>query len=495
MKTIIQMGHEDAHNFLLKSESYCSIELPNYFNFNTLLSDIKNFLSNNNLPIENKIIRKCNNVNYTIYSNKDGRYAWRPLEIIHPLLYVDLVKKITEKENWNLLLERFKKFQENENIKCLSIPIESTSKHKDKASQILKWWEEVEQKSIELALEYNYLFHTDISDCYGSIYTHSISWAIHGMKVAKQKRNDKKLLGNLIDTYCRHMHYGQTNGIPQGSVLMDFIAEIVLGYADLLLTEKLSKYEIKDYKILRYRDDYRIFVKSPEISETILKCLTEILIDLGLKLNTTKTMNTNDIIINSIKEDKYDWILKNQEKKDLQKHLLIIHSHGLKFPNAGILIRTLNDYYNRLYKFNSKKIKNAKSLISIVTDIAYNSPRTIPVCASIISYLINNTMKEEERPELIKKIHNKFLHLPNMGIIEIWLQRITNPIKLDNIQYTENLCKLVDGKDKLIWNNKWIYNTEIKKLVNAKKIIDVDKLRKNQPVIHPNEIDIFKPYL
>jgi hypothetical protein len=37
----------------------------------------------------------------------------------------------------------------------------------------------VEQKSIELGLEYDYIFHTDIVDCYGAIYTHSISWAIH----------------------------------------------------------------------------------------------------------------------------------------------------------------------------------------------------------------------------------------------------------------------------------------------------------------------------
>lgn len=40
------------------------------------------------------------------------------------------------------------------------------------------------------------------------------------------------------------MQYGQTNGIPQGSVLFDFIAEIVLGYADLLLYEDLQKKEL-----------------------------------------------------------------------------------------------------------------------------------------------------------------------------------------------------------------------------------------------------------
>jgi hypothetical protein len=55
------------------------------------------------------------------------------------------------------------------------------------------------------------------------------------------------------------MRHGQTNGIPQGSVLMDFIAEMVLGYADTLITKKLKEIKCdKDYQILRYRDDFKI---------------------------------------------------------------------------------------------------------------------------------------------------------------------------------------------------------------------------------------------
>jgi len=67
------------------------------------------------------------------------------------------------------------------------------------------------------------------------------------------------LLGNVIDDNLRNMTYGQTNGIPQGSVLMDFIAEIVLGYTDLELSHKINQLKIEDYQIIRYRDDYRIF--------------------------------------------------------------------------------------------------------------------------------------------------------------------------------------------------------------------------------------------
>lgn len=67
------------------------------------------------------------------------------------------------------------------------------------------------------------------------------------------------------------MCHGQTNGIPQGSVLMDFLAGMVLGHADHELTEKINKNSITDYHILRYRDDYRIFVNNPGAGQDIAK--------------------------------------------------------------------------------------------------------------------------------------------------------------------------------------------------------------------------------
>jgi RNA-directed DNA polymerase len=145
--------------------------------------------------------------------------------------------------------------------------------------------EELEQRSIEFALDYGYLIQTDITDCYGSIYTHSIAWAIHGKDVAKQEKQNKSLIGNIIDSDIQDISYGQTNGIPQGSVLMDFIAEILLGYADSELSGKIEDCAITDYHILRYRDDYRVFINNPQDGERIVKLLTKVMIDLGLKLN------------------------------------------------------------------------------------------------------------------------------------------------------------------------------------------------------------------
>ncbi|MFC2494205.1 MAG: RNA-directed DNA polymerase, partial [Prevotella sp.] len=113
-----------------------------------------------------------------------------------------------------------------------------------------------------------------------------------GKEEAKQKRDKHGLLGNLIDDYIRYMQYGQTNGIPQGSVLSDFIAEMVLAYADKKLGDRLSAEDINNYRILRYRDDYRIFCNSKEESERIAFCLQEVLAELNFQLNAKKTYLT-----------------------------------------------------------------------------------------------------------------------------------------------------------------------------------------------------------
>jgi hypothetical protein len=229
-------------------------------------------------------------------SNKDGRHAWRPFQLIHPALYIALVDQMTQPANWKVIRARFKEFQNPPNFTCLSIPVEASSKFVDKAAQVRNWWLGIEQGSIELALDFNYVVHADITDCYADIYTHSIAWALHTKAVAKAKRGDKSLLGNVIDSHIQDMRHGQTNGIPQGSVLMDFIAELVLGYADLNLSMRLRSAGITKFKILRYRDDYRIFVQNPQRGEAILKCLTEVLIDLGLKLNTGKTTGSLQVV-------------------------------------------------------------------------------------------------------------------------------------------------------------------------------------------------------
>ncbi|PNZ09489.1 reverse transcriptase, partial [Staphylococcus simiae] len=268
IRYITEMSNIEAKNFLLKSDSYCTIDLPKYFQFDKVLKKIDEYLEeidNNNKLVKSNIsinhLKQSDSVNCKIFANKDGQFDWRPLEILNPYIYVYLVRYITKEDNWKNIIDVINN-NSSENIIITSIPIESLETKKDKEEQILNWWDKVEQQSIELALKYNYILMLDISNCYGSIYTHAIAWAIHGKEIAKNSQNDKSLIGNNIDKYIRLMQNNQTNGIPQGSILMDFIAEIILSYADKNLQDKLKKVLFNPYKIIRYRDDYRIFSNS-----------------------------------------------------------------------------------------------------------------------------------------------------------------------------------------------------------------------------------------
>ncbi|MDD3507417.1 MAG: RNA-directed DNA polymerase [Parabacteroides sp.] len=508
MNSILDLNHIDAQIFFLKGESYCNIDFPFYFDFDTLINNISKNIKYRNLN------ECCNQIDkgsgklkldspsnyekvcYQLLTNKDGKYDWRPLQLIHPVLYCLLVKEITTQNNWIEIKNRFKQYSADKNIECLSLPIKSTTSLKDKAESVLNWWTGIEQHSIKLSMKYSYVFVTDITNCYGSIYTHSISWALHTIDVSKQKNNN--LLGDKIDYLIRNMNYGQTNGIPQGSVMMDFIAEIILGYLDEELSKKLISDNITEYKILRYRDDYRIFSNSIQELETITKLLTETLISVGLKLNSNKTLLSSDIIKSSLKADKLYYItntpIYNRNRHSLfstiQHELLYIHDIATKYPNSGVLSKLLS----RTYKKRILKIKHFKEdasvLISIIVDIIFKNPRTYPIGFAIISKLLDLDKKLNNKDILITDILNKFKKIPNTGHMQIWLQRISYPLN-KNIEFTENICKLLNNDSLNIWESNWL-NPKLKSLIESSRFIDREKLQEISPILEMSEISFFE---
>lgn len=501
MRRILDFNYTEARTFFLKEESYCGIDLPKYFTFNLLLKQISKYLNNKNLSgfystyhnEKGKSVTNypCNfeGVNYKFLNNKDGKYAWRPLQLIHPALYVSLVNKITEKTNWELIVTRFSDFEKNPNIKCYSIPLESQDSQSDKAKAVTNWWQSIEQQSIELALLYEYVLHTDISDCYGSIYTHSIPWAIHTKAIAKSNKDGNSLIGNIIDKHLRDMAYGQTNGIPQGSVLMDFIAELVLGYADSELSQRIQQENIQDYHIMRYRDDYRIYSNNPQTVEYIAKLLTEILIDLGMRLNTQKTLISNNIVRDSIKPDKLYWISSKQGAKSIQEHLLLIHRLSENYPNSGSLNKALIKFFDRIKGLTEIK-QDIRALISILGDIMYKNPRVYPISSAILSKLFSLLNNQVEIDELLQLICDKFDKIPNTGHLKIWLQRLT--IKIDrNKIYDENLCKKVNDPNAQIWNSDWL-GSALKSIIELTPIIDEQVVQEINVVINKEEVQLFK---
>lgn len=304
---------------------------------------------------------------------------------------------------------------------------------------------------------------TDITDCYSSIYTHSIAWAMHGKEEARKHRNDNPptIIGCIIDDIIQSMSYRQTNGIPQGCVLMDFIAEMVLGYADLLLTEKIAinnSAKNIDYKILRYRDDFKIFAHTQEDAVMIAKLLSEVLAKLNLKLNTQKTLVSNNIIRDVIKPDKFYWNEQPHETTTLQKQLLLIYSLSEKHPNSGSLSTALSAFIDRITPLTILKDDSSLPLISILVNIAYDNPRTYAAVVVCIGKILSIEPDKTKIKRIYDLIQDKFRNKPNVGYWKVWFQRLT--IKEDREKEKssdEKLCQIAANDSEIqLWNITWL---------------------------------------
>lgn len=514
MITILEKNSYDARKFFLENTSYVNFDLPEYFNFEPLLTAISDKIGRqrvnyffakdtNNKPVDP---RDQYEVNKKIFGNKDGELAWRPFEIINPVLYVALVHLITEPSNWAAIVGRFKELKDNQ-IVVASIPTLRSKKKSAKAEQIRAWWEKFEQNCVAEGLRYAYVYETDVADCYSSIYTHAISWALYGKRESYRLRSDRSSLGNRIDELFQMMHHRQTNGIPQGSVLSDFIAELLLAYADSKLIKKLKSIDgvdRYDYKIIRYRDDYRIFTNKPNVGARILKELTEILADLGLKLNSSKTRRSDDIVLSSVKADKIDELFIpniKREKDNYAKWLMQIYASTLKHPNSGKVSRQLSSFHQELLEYidsgrSLRHYERADVMLSIVVNIAIKSPRYYNMAMAVASLMIK-AAKDSKRGMFVERIVDKFSATPNTGLLDVWVQRLAYPI-LPNNTYNEQLTRIVNEDNYVdngvVWNIKWL-KPGMRELVRDTKVINerlLKKIREDQQIeITRGEIDLF----
>jgi hypothetical protein len=93
--------------------------------------------------------------------------------------------------------------------------------------------------------------------------------------------------------------------------------------------------------------------------------------------------------------------------------------------------------------------------------------------------------------DVLKSIEKRFDKIPNVGHLQVWLQRLT--IKTDkNKKYTEKLCQKVIDEDTVIWNISWLKPQSIIDVFTNNAIINKNKIDKMQQVINPNEITIFE---
>ncbi|WP_139451639.1 RNA-directed DNA polymerase [Campylobacter armoricus] len=256
---------------------------------------IPNFLTSEyffNFCKSNKPIFEQKEYRYIKYENMRNINIPRILSIPHPFAYYG--QCCTLKENWEELKRYFYEKTKSNKYKISRIHIR---KLYDKKLIDNKYYDVKIEKIFnmnfknykldgspeqEIRIGKKYKVKADISTCFPSIYTHSISWALVGKETSKKNKNDKKkLYYNEIDKSTQRLNYNETHGILIGPHSSNLISEIILVAVDYELSKK--------YQYIRNIDDYTCYVKSINEAEQFLLDLSIELKKYGLFLNHKKT--------------------------------------------------------------------------------------------------------------------------------------------------------------------------------------------------------------
>jgi hypothetical protein len=216
----------------------------------------------------------------------------RTFGIIDPQIHTDIALLIAH--NWKRILKSL--FHAQNRVYSYSFPIPLDGRSPGTVGPlrsgrlIYEWLEMAERDLAAEAFRYRCLFTADVKNCYPSIYTHTIAWALHGRTTARARRNDYTLAGNRLDKLFQNANYGCTNGIPIGPTVSDVVAELVLSAVD----RHFSKATLKEglagrILVVRFKDDYRILSKDPSQGRSALKLLQASLRAFRLELNEEKT--------------------------------------------------------------------------------------------------------------------------------------------------------------------------------------------------------------
>ena len=522
-KNVLSLSYKDALDYFMSAPNYSTLELPEYLDMTPVLKHVRKTLGSK--AIEDCV--ECNSIstealNYTMNLNKDGKYAIRPIALVNPYIYYFFAREVCSEDNWNYLKAWFKAVQQPSVTAC-SLPVIAEEKEAfHNSTTILNWWSNFEQASLELSLEYPYMFISDIRNCYGSINANFIVEALNShisFQEGEQIKdfNQKRFVTN-ISNLLRLYQGNLLVGLPQGCALSDLLAEILLAYSDMLFCKEVKSHGIQcKYKVLRYRDDYRIFCDDKESLSELSYILQSVLRRLGFEMNSQKTQTTDDLISNSIKGDKLAYIYntpifnnKGCDFDGIQKHLLFIHQFGREFPNSGQLKTLLSDLSQRiddklhpqkstkenkpnasvdlsgllddlddmeevleeLEQLDSAKIgifdklktytvspikENIRPIVAIATQIAIDNVSCSHYALRVISQLLS-TCDADQKKEISALVVNRLLKQPSNDYTQLWLQTMTYSMDKEakKSPYTNDLCKIVMGEKANLWNLDWL---------------------------------------
>jgi hypothetical protein len=233
-----------------------------------------------------------------------------------------------------------------------------------KYSNIYKFFESYEYQRCEK--KFTHLYKFDISKCFDSIYTHSISWSLYGKEIVKDNlKSSKTTFAGKFDALMQNMNYAETNGILIGSEVSRIFAELLLQQIDKNVFNELHKEEYihkKDYEIFRYVDDYFLFCSDNNLKDIIKNKFIHHLKQFNLFINDTKSYEYSrpiitDLTIAKIKikdliSNKLSIDFINTENKNNDKNWKIGFSHKDLIIRFKIIIKESNIEYKDVVNYS-----------------------------------------------------------------------------------------------------------------------------------------------
>jgi hypothetical protein len=277
-----EITEDDLHKGLL-GHGLFYVNLPDFLTSSTFYEYAK------------EIKLKDKTSDFIRYSSMRNINTPRYLGIPEPFAYA--MQVLTLKENWSKLTNYFSEKTEGNAFKYSRIHL----RKKANESKLTDEYGNNEERSdehkifdknynntridgnpeLDLAIKSKYIAEADIANCFPSMYSHSISWALVGKTKAKQEQFKNKEYFNQIDLKTRNLKSKETNGILIGPDSSSLISEIIL----IAIDAELQK---KGFKYTRNIDDYKCYVESYDKAEEFFRCLGEELKKYELQLNSKK---------------------------------------------------------------------------------------------------------------------------------------------------------------------------------------------------------------
>ncbi|MEZ6018418.1 MAG: antiviral reverse transcriptase Drt4 [Planctomycetota bacterium] len=202
-------------------------------------------------------------------SRANGLSRW--CGVPHPLGYSKLVIAIDN--NWKELSKRIQ--SENSQIQ--------PSKHPDGRMFAFDYEQSTDRDESDWGRSFgsSVIASADIANFYDTLYSHSIPWAIAGMSEAKRQRS-KSLWFNQLDESVTRCQRNETLGLPVGPGTSNIFAELILARVD-------SDLRSKNFRFVRYVDDYTCWCNDESEARRFLSELEGSLNAYRLRLNGRKS--------------------------------------------------------------------------------------------------------------------------------------------------------------------------------------------------------------